>query len=119
MRDEQYQKFAEEIMALVDENPTVPLSIERRWLVEKLAEKLACIVGYAEDEFNVSYDVGYDTGYDQATEESEERIQELEERIEELEDELAQAKEDLDQSFAEGYETASGGHRVIEKLDFR
>jgi flagellar biosynthesis/type III secretory pathway protein FliH len=115
-----YEKAASEIMALVDEFPSGPFTLERKWLEQKLVAKLEDITGLASDEDDAAYQVGYDEGYaegkDETEQEMDQQIQDLEEQVDDLERELEQVQEDAAQAFAEGYEVGvrSGGADSVE-----
>ncbi len=122
MNDRQYHNAAEEIMALVDENPSELFSLERKFLIERLKTKLLNIYGVCEDDLDGSYQVGYDLGYDEARQEIssdyELRIEELEEEIEELRQDLDEMDAKIDQAFADGYQTAAQDDKIVETLKF-
>lgn len=116
-------ELALKIMALVDEHPSEPFSIERKWLEGNIKEMIVRHSGELDDELDTSFQTGYDEGYQEGQSETEQgfqdRISELEEELENLRNDLADMNAKIDQSFAEGYETASRGERVIETLDFK
>jgi flagellar biosynthesis/type III secretory pathway protein FliH len=114
--DRLYTRGAAEIMALVDEFPSEPFSVERKWLEEKLVSKLMHIADLAADEDEAAYQTGYDNGYEEAKDEAEDRIAELESDLEDAQAELAEALEEADRAFADGFETGarSEGAETIE-----
>jgi flagellar biosynthesis/type III secretory pathway protein FliH len=113
-----YVNGAAELMAWLDENPTAPFTIERKWMEEQLASKLETIADRAADEDDAAYQVGYDTGYDDgfdaAKEEMASEIEELESKIEDLEAEVRDLEEQSADSFAQGYQTATQDNDAIE-----
>jgi TolA-binding protein len=117
MEDKQYDSAAEEIMALVDENPSELFSLERRWLVEKIKDKLLHFVGLAEDEDQGTYDAGYDSGYSDAEDESETRIGELEQEIEDLQDRVNELEDEVEKAFAEGVEAGQRMRGDVESIE--
>lgn len=122
MNDRQYYNAAEEIMALVDENPSELFSLERKFFIERLKSKLEHFYGVCEDHLDGSYQVGYDLGYDEGKEETaseyESRIDELEEEVEELRQDLEDMNSKIDQAFADGYQTAAQDDKIVETLKF-
>lgn len=122
MNDRQYYNAAEEIMALVDENPSELFSLERKFLIQRLRSKLERFYQVTEDELDSSYQVGYELGYDEgkdeATSDYEARIEELEEKIEELRRDLEEVDSKIDQAFADGYQTAAQDDKIVETLKF-
>lgn len=105
-------KAALEIMALVDEYPSEPFSLERKWLLEKLEAKLVWAWDAFEDEADANYQVGYDVGYSDGHDEGkaemedelESRIQDLEDQVNDLETEIEDMQTKIDQAFTEGFE---------------
>jgi flagellar biosynthesis/type III secretory pathway protein FliH len=122
MSDESY-KVAVKIMALVDEFPSEPFSFERRQMEQRLTDIIALYAEALDGERDVAYELGYDEGhsegYAEAEQDAEDRIAELETELEELREDLDDVDSKIDQAFAEGYETASKGDRVIETLEFK
>lgn len=116
-----YLQSADELLAWLDENPTEVNSIERRWIMEKLASKLETIADKAADEDDAAYQIGYDTGYDDGVDNAKEdmasEIQDLEERIEELEEEIRDLEDQASNAFAEGYQAAARDNDAIETLE--
>lgn len=116
-------ELALKIMALVDETPSEPFSFERREVESRIAELVSRhsdeVDGELDDAYNLGYDEGHSAGYDEAQDESGDRIAELEEELEELRSDLEDVDTKIDQAFAEGYETASKGDRIIETLQFK
>jgi len=98
-QDNTAYKFAEDVMALIDENPSEPLSIDRKWLLEKLEVLVAQYSDRIDNERDTAYQLGVEDGeasmQEQMEEEYDQQIQDLEERITELETEL-------DKAYAEG-----------------
>jgi flagellar biosynthesis/type III secretory pathway protein FliH len=91
---------AREIMALVDEFPSEPLSFERRGIIEKLTAILAQFADDVESEQQSSFDVGYDCGYNDGCSEKEE---DLNEEILNLEDKISELEEEVSASYDEGF----------------
>lgn len=93
-----YLNGAEQILNFIDENPTEPFTIERKWLVTQLADKLQAISDKAADEDEAAFQVGYDEGWyegrSQAESDYENDIMDLEDRIRELEVELSNVQAD-------------------------
>lgn len=116
-------ELALKIMALVDENPSEPFSYERREVEARIVALVTRhsdeVDGELDDAYSLGYDEGHSAGYEEAQDESEGRIEELEEELEELRSDLEDMNAKIDQAFAEGYETASKGDRIIETLQFR
>jgi flagellar biosynthesis/type III secretory pathway protein FliH len=115
-------ELALKILALVDEYPSEPFSLERRWAEENITNWIAQHTGETEDELDMSFQVGYEEGFSAGKEEAEDdlnaHIHELEEELEDLRSDLEDALDRVEQSFAEGYETASKGDTSIETLKF-
>ena len=116
-------ELALKIMALVDDNPSEPFSFERREVEARIAALVTRhseeVDGELDEAYNLGYDEGHSAGYDEAQDESGDRIAELEEELEELRSDLEDVDSRIDQAFAEGYETASKGDRIIETLQFK
>lgn len=116
-------ELALKIMALVDETPSEPFSFERREVQARIVELITYhsdeVDGELDSAYNLGYDEGHSAGYDEAQDDSGDRIAELEEELEELRSDLDDVDAKLDQAFAEGYETASRGDKVIETLQFK
>jgi archaellum component FlaC len=116
-----YVDGAERLLKWLDENPSEPLTIERRWVEEQITSKLEEIAERAADDDDAAYQVGYDTGYDDgfdnAKEEMASEIQDLESRIEDLEGEIRDLEEQSANAFAEGYQAAAQDNEMIEKLE--
>lgn len=106
-----YAKSAANLLAWLDENPTEPFTIERKWIEAHLASELEIIADRAADEDDAAYQVGYDTGYadgtDNAKEDCASEIEDLESRIEDLEAEIADLEGQAANAFAEGFEIGS------------
>lgn len=122
MDDRQYYNAAEEILALVGDNPPELFSLERKFLVDRIKNKLMRVYQIAEDELDTSYSLGYDLGHDEGCSETredyEDRISELEEELEELRRDLEESDAKIDQAFADGYQTASRDDKIVETLRF-
>lgn len=116
-----YTKGAADLLAWLDENPTEPFTIERKWIEQKLTSKLEEIADLAADEDDAAYQVGYDTGYDDgfdnAKEEMASEIEDLEARIEELEADNRDLEEQAADAFAQGYQSAARDNDAIETLE--
>ncbi len=117
------EKLALKIMALVDENPSEPFSYERKQLEYRIVDAVSQHSDALDDERDVAYDLGYEEGhregYYEAEQDFEDRISELEEELEELRNDLEDVDSRIDQAFAEGYQTASNGDKIIETLQFK
>lgn len=94
---------AREIMALVDEFPSGPFSLERREIESKLEDLIAKLHDIHEDAKESYYQLGYDDGMTSGVEQSEIEIQELEDKITDLESEVEEA---FDKGYDEGYDRA-------------
>jgi flagellar biosynthesis/type III secretory pathway protein FliH len=94
---------ARDIMALVDEFPSEPFSLERREIESKLEDLIARLHDIHEDAKESYYQLGYEDGYGSAKEDSEQEIQELEDKIPALEEDVREA---YDKGYEEGYERA-------------
>lgn len=95
---------AREIMALVDEFPSEPFSLERRQVEEKLEELISKLHDIHEDAKESYYQIGHEEGYSSAKEDSEQEVQELEDKIAELEQDV---RETYDKGYDDGYDRAS------------
>jgi flagellar biosynthesis/type III secretory pathway protein FliH len=117
------RRLATKIMALVDNTPSEPFSLERRWTEANIYELIVRhseeVDGELDEAYNIGYSEGHSAGYDEAEDESSDRIAELEEELEELRSDLEDFDARIDQAFAEGYQTASQGDRIIETLQFK
>jgi flagellar biosynthesis/type III secretory pathway protein FliH len=116
VRYDQYLAQAEKIMALVDEAPSGPFTLERRWILKRITRSLAQFVGYAESEFQQSFDVGYEEGYAEADKEAQGEIESLRNRITDLENELEDTEE-VDRAFAEGFEVGQRHSDGVESIE--
>jgi flagellar biosynthesis/type III secretory pathway protein FliH len=116
-----YLQSADDILVWLDDNPTEVNSIERRWIIERLASRLETIADRAADEDDAAYQTGYDTGYDDgfdnAKEEMASEIEDLESKIEDLEAEIRDLEDQASNSFAEGYQAAARDNDAIETLE--
>lgn len=113
-----YVDGAERLLKWLDENPSEPLTIERRWVEEQITSKLEEIAERSADEDDAAYQVGYDTGYnegfDAAKEETASEIEDLESRIEDLEAEIRDLEDQSADAFAQGYQTGAEDNDSIE-----
>ncbi len=113
-----------EIMALIDEFPSEPLTFERKQLVSLIEDKLFTAWNTFENEavteYNAGYDSGFDEGYDEgyreAVEEGEPTIEELHNEIEDLKKEIESVQQ---QSFAEGYEAGLHDRGNVDSIEIR
>jgi flagellar biosynthesis/type III secretory pathway protein FliH len=117
MSDKHEYLLAEEILALADENPSEPFSLERKWLIEKIELAIYSYSQRIDNERDSAYDLGFDDGHKEATIDAEDRIAELEEEIERLEDELNLSQEALDNVFAEGFEAGHQDNSHVESIE--
>lgn len=115
-------EVAQQILALVDESPSGPFSLERRFIEEQVEALLMRFADIAEEAKESYYELGYDDGFDeghsQGSDSAEEEIQSLEERVEELEGELEDLNDKIDQAFAEGYEAGNRMNDSVEDIKF-
>jgi flagellar biosynthesis/type III secretory pathway protein FliH len=116
-----YLDGAYRLLKWLDENPSAPLTIERKWAEQHVAAELGTISDRAADEDDAAYQVGYDTGYDDgfdnAKEEMASEIQDLESKLEDLEAEVRDLEEQAADAFAQGYQTAARDNDAIETLE--
>lgn len=96
-------QVAEEIMALVEENPSEPFSFERKNLLEDIKDRLTRFSEQADYELQYSFELGVEEGRNQASEDADAQFTELKSRIEELEQEL---REEYTKGYNEGFDTA-------------
>jgi flagellar biosynthesis/type III secretory pathway protein FliH len=98
------EQAAREIMALVDEFPSEPLSFERKQVLEKLEDLISRLHDIHEDAKESYYQLGHEEGYGSGREDSDLEIEELRDKISELEEAVQEAH---DKGFDEGYDRAS------------
>lgn len=80
---------ARELMALVDEFPSEPLTFERKIVEAKIAHSLDRFVQRCEDELSQGFDTGYEMGYADCRDELHSTIQDLEDQIQDLKEALS------------------------------
>lgn len=113
MKPELRIKVARDIMALVDEYPSGPLSLERKWIEEKLGDMFARFTQQADDELQTSFDIGYEEGQNYERDEIYHEMEGLRDEIDELKSEIEEVKKEAyTDGFAEGYETARAEFNV-------
>lgn len=80
---------ARELMALVDEFPSEPLTFERKIVEEKIVRFLDRFVQRCEDELSQGFDTGYEMGFADCRDELQNTIQDLEDQIQDLKEALS------------------------------
>lgn len=94
------------IMALVDESPSEPFSLERKWLVEKLETIIANHTQQIDNERDVAFFLGVEEAEDsmrrELSDNYELRIEELENQIADLNDKIKDLEDSLESRYIEG-----------------
>lgn len=101
--------FAEKIMDLVDNNPSGPLTIDRKWLLEKLEIAVAEYSGVLDNERDEAYQLGVDDGDSQARSELEE---DYDQQIMDLENRISELEEEIEKAYAEGFATGMAAEQT-------
>lgn len=110
--------LALKIMALVDEYPSGPFSLERKEIEFQLEAMIARHTQQIDDELDTAFALGLDEGKYQSNQEYEDKVRELEEKINDLENQLEDVNGQVETAFAQGYQTAQDEDSNVESYKF-
>lgn len=107
-------RAAQDIMALVDEFPSEPLSFERKKLEERLTIFVERFADHVQDEYQNSFDVGYNEGLNEGRDESYGKLDKLENLLIEKENIIDELESEIKQLQDENNDLAAALAEVIE-----